>query len=44
MIQMYNQIYKIIHNEMITVCKKLKQQKKLFEICKKYSKNQKIVL
>ena len=38
------QIYKMVHNEMITMCKKLKQQKNFFEVCKKCLKNKKIAL
>ena len=38
------QMYEIIHNEMITMRKELKQQKKLFETHKKCSKNKKIAL
>ena len=34
----------MIYNEIITMCKKLKQQKKLFNACKKRSKNKRIVL
>ena len=38
------QIYKIIHNKMITMRKALKQPKKKFNACKKCLKNKKIVL
>ena len=38
------QMYKIIHNEMITMCKELKQPKKFLETYKKCSKNKKIAL
>ena len=38
------QMYEIIHNKIITMCKKLKQQKNFFKICKKCSKNKKIAL
>ena len=38
------QMYEIIHNKMITIYKKLKQQKKFLEARKKHSKNKKIVL
>ena len=38
------QMYEIIHDEIITIHKKLKQPKFFLETCKKCSKNQKIVL
>ena len=38
------QTYEIIHNKIITMHKKLKQQKKFLETCKKHSKNKKIIL
>ena len=38
------QVYEMVHNEMITMRKELKQQKKFFEACKKCSKNKKIAL
>ena len=38
------QAYKIIYNKMITIHKELKQPKKLFNACKKRSKNKKLML
>ena len=38
------QTYEMIHNEMITMHKELKQPKNSFETCKKCSKNKKMVL
>ena len=38
------QAYEMVHNEIITMHKKLKQQRKLFETCKKCSKNKRIAL
>ena len=38
------QMYEMVHNEMITMHKELKQLKFFFEICKKCSKNKKIAL
>ena len=34
----------IIHNEMTTMRKELKQQKEFFNACKKHSRNKKIML
>ena len=36
------QVYEMVHSEMITMRKELKQQKKFFEARKKHSKNKKI--
>ena len=38
------QVYEMVHSEMITMRKELKQWKEFFEVCKKHSKNRKIVL
>ena len=38
------QMYKIVHNEMITMRKELKQQKIFFKTCKKCSKSKRIAL
>ena len=38
------QVYEMVHSEMITMHKELKQQKKIFETCKKCLKDKKIAL
>ena len=38
------QVYKMVHNKMITMCKELKQQKKFFKTRKKCSKGKRIAL